>query len=248
VFFEIENPGVRRWEPMNSILKASTISIALTISVLPHLVFAQSINLTGTWLGTGYTCRGNEPPEKVRIVHKGDTVTATKVTGDDCITAGEITWRGTFKQGSFTVQHHVSDGPRPKRKWFIGGTVRVESADLLAVGSAAAPLTFRRIASDPVLPPGLAAAILAAVLAETLRTRRKSRATGWVEIELLDEAGEPVAGEAYRITLPDGSVREGVLDASGRARVEGFEPGPSQVTFPHIDAGLWRRAEEQVEA
>jgi hypothetical protein len=181
-------------------------------------------------------------------VHKGETVTATKITGDDCITAGEITWRGTFKQGSFTVQLHVSDGPRPKRKWFIGGTVRVESAHLLAVGSASAPLTFRRIASDPILPPGLLAAILGAVLAETLRTRRKSRATGWIEIELLDEAGEGVAGETYLITLPDGTLKEkGALNSKGWARVEGLPEGLLKVSFPNIDASLWRRAEEQAQ-
>jgi transposase len=34
----------------------------------------------------------------------------------------------------------------------------------------------------------------------------------WIEIELVDEAGNPVPGEQYNVTLPDGSVASGTLD------------------------------------
>jgi len=38
----------------------------------------------------------------------------------------------------------------------------------------------------------------------------------WIEIELVDEDGKPVPGEAYRITLPDGTtIDEGTLDDKG---------------------------------
>lgn len=56
----------------------------------------------------------------------------------------------------------------------------------------------------------------------------------WVEIVLLDEEGVPVADEKYSIQLPDGSTREGTLDAEGKARVEEIEPGTCFVTFPEI--------------
>ncbi|MGD0770043.1 MAG: hypothetical protein ABSB42_17800 [Tepidisphaeraceae bacterium] len=65
--------------------------------------------------------------------------------------------------------------------------------------------------------------------------------TGWIEIVLVDEQNNAVPGEAYAITLPDGeTVAEGTLDEKGFARVEGFDPGSCQVTFPDLDGGAWK--------
>src|SRR5213593_5207616 len=44
----------------------------------------------------------------------------------------------------------------------------------------------------------------------------KENKKGWIEIELVDEDGNPVSGEQYRIMLPDGeTVAEGTLDEQG---------------------------------
>jgi type VI secretion system secreted protein VgrG len=64
----------------------------------------------------------------------------------------------------------------------------------------------------------------------------------WIEIELVGEDDKPIAGEAYEITLPDGSVASGTLDAEGVARVEGFEPGTCKVCFPSLDKDAWEDA------
>ena len=64
----------------------------------------------------------------------------------------------------------------------------------------------------------------------------------WIEIVLLDEESNPVAGETYRVTLPDESVAEGTLDGNGFARVDGFDAGSCQVTFPNLDQDAWRNA------
>jgi hypothetical protein len=62
----------------------------------------------------------------------------------------------------------------------------------------------------------------------------------WIVIELLDDSDEPVAGERYAVTLPDGTVREGTLDDRGRATIEGIpEAGTCQVTFPDLDEAAW---------
>jgi hypothetical protein len=64
----------------------------------------------------------------------------------------------------------------------------------------------------------------------------------WIEIELLDDSGQPVPGEAYQIELPDGRVVRGRLDSEGKARFRNIDPGTCQVSFPEIDAAEWDAA------
>lgn len=71
----------------------------------------------------------------------------------------------------------------------------------------------------------------------------KPKGKSWIEIELVDEEDQPVPGEPYEITLPDGeSVASGTLDEKGFARVEGIEPGTCKVTFPKLDKEAWEKA------
>lgn len=65
--------------------------------------------------------------------------------------------------------------------------------------------------------------------------------TSWIEIEMLDEEDNPVPGETYQITLPDGSVAQGTLDENGFARIDGFDPGQCQITFPELDQEAWEK-------
>jgi type VI secretion system secreted protein VgrG len=62
----------------------------------------------------------------------------------------------------------------------------------------------------------------------------------WIEIVLVDQDDKPVPGEAYRITLPDGTtLAEGTLDDKGFAREDGIDPGTCKVTFPNLDKESW---------
>jgi len=63
----------------------------------------------------------------------------------------------------------------------------------------------------------------------------------WIEIEMVDEEDEPVAGVAYSIKLPDGTETTGTLDSEGFARVDGIEPGQCEVTFPKLDKSAWEK-------
>lgn len=65
----------------------------------------------------------------------------------------------------------------------------------------------------------------------------------WVAISLVDEEGNPVPGEPYEIVVPGGRVIRGSLDANGKARVTGIDPGICPVTFPRLDAQSWDRVE-----
>lgn len=66
--------------------------------------------------------------------------------------------------------------------------------------------------------------------------------TGWIEVALIGEDKKPIPGESYTVTLPDGSVAQGTLDEKGVARVEGFDPGSCQITFPNLDKDAWQSA------
>ena len=61
----------------------------------------------------------------------------------------------------------------------------------------------------------------------------------WIEIELLDDEGKPVAGERYFVELPDGSSLSGRTDGQGRARIEGVDPGTAKVSFPDLDKKMY---------
>lgn len=69
--------------------------------------------------------------------------------------------------------------------------------------------------------------------------QESSAETTWVEIEVLDEQGEPAQGVKYRIEIPGGTVRSGTLDAHGKARIEGINHGLCSLWFPDLHAADW---------
>ena len=57
----------------------------------------------------------------------------------------------------------------------------------------------------------------------------------WIEIELLDAQGAPMAETAYEVELPDGKTESGQLDAEGCARLEDIPHGVCKVRFPDLE-------------
>lgn len=57
----------------------------------------------------------------------------------------------------------------------------------------------------------------------------------WIEIELVDEEGDPVADEDYILHLPDGQERKGKLNSNGYAKEEDVPPGKIFVEFPNLE-------------
>ena len=78
--------------------------------------------------------------------------------------------------------------------------------------------------------------------ADSSASSTSSDTTHWIEIALVNEQNKPVAGEEYRITMPDGSVASGTTDDKGKARCEQIGAGTCKVAFPNIDADAWEKA------
>jgi hypothetical protein len=64
----------------------------------------------------------------------------------------------------------------------------------------------------------------------------------WVELELVDEDGNPVPNARYKLCLPDGTERVGTVGDDGRRREDGIPAGICKVTFPDFDAAEWEAA------
>lgn len=69
---------------------------------------------------------------------------------------------------------------------------------------------------------------------------QKQEKKSWIEIKLVDDAGNPVPGERVEVTLSDKTVWSGTLDGNGFARVEGIPPGQCKVVFPEHDKSCWK--------
>lgn len=70
----------------------------------------------------------------------------------------------------------------------------------------------------------------------------KQQKNSWIEIELVDEEDNPVPGEPFKVTLPDGTVFSGTLDEKGFAKIEGIKQGTCQITFTKLDKKAWEKA------
>jgi type VI secretion system secreted protein VgrG len=72
-------------------------------------------------------------------------------------------------------------------------------------------------------------------------TEEEIEEKSWIEIELVDEEDNPVPGEKYKVTLPNGKVAQGTLDQNGFAHIGGIDPGTCQITFPNLDKDAWEK-------
>jgi hypothetical protein len=65
----------------------------------------------------------------------------------------------------------------------------------------------------------------------------------WVQLELVDQDGQPVANEPFEVEDSNGNVRKGVLDEKGFGEVGGLAPGECQVSFPERQWKHWLQLE-----
>ncbi len=73
-------------------------------------------------------------------------------------------------------------------------------------------------------------------------TKPAGTGTHWIELEMVDEAEEPVVGELYVVQTPDGKEIRGGLDEKGQVRITGIKnPGSCIIKFPNLDLAVWER-------
>jgi hypothetical protein len=153
----------------------------------------------------------------------------------------------TIIMGSFTVMIGGKPAARMGDNCSHGGMITVGCPTVLIGDSGgggspqAATMSAARAAGKAFVPTNCAAkAAMAEHENSPLLKQGDPKKKSWVEVSLVDEAGQPVAYERYRVTAPDGSVREGFLDAQGLARVDGIDPGTCKITFPNLDKDAWK--------
>ncbi|MCC7497231.1 MAG: type VI secretion system tip protein VgrG [Bryobacterales bacterium] len=66
--------------------------------------------------------------------------------------------------------------------------------------------------------------------------------THWVEVEFIDDAGQPLPGVSYEVKLPDGSVSSGTTDEKGVGKITNIDPGNCEISFPNLDQDAWEEA------
>jgi type VI secretion system secreted protein VgrG len=73
---------------------------------------------------------------------------------------------------------------------------------------------------------------------KALEKVRKSRGTATVALQ--DSNGKALSSIRFRAELPDGTVTEGVTDASGNAAIPSSKEGDVKITFPDLEDDSWR--------
>jgi len=63
-----------------------------------------------------------------------------------------------------------------------------------------------------------------------------------IDLVLLDEDDKGIGSEPYRLVLSDGTVKEGSLDGGGRLLLTDIAAGQCRITFPRLDAEIWKKA------
>jgi uncharacterized Zn-binding protein involved in type VI secretion len=64
-----------------------------------------------------------------------------------------------------------------------------------------------------------------------------------ISFELVGEDGKGIPLEKYRVTLPDGSIREGMTGFNGGVTIGGIEvQGSCKISFPELDQDCWEEA------
>lgn len=85
----------------------------------------QPANLSGEWVGENYQCPvGTLHREKIKVTDTGAAIEAIKLGGDDCVPAGQVTFKGSREKLSCIVGL-----PGNPASGEVAGSIKVVSAN-----------------------------------------------------------------------------------------------------------------------
>jgi hypothetical protein len=169
---------------------------------------------------------------------------------DDDSSDGDGSWINPW-EAAYIAENHVSDDPPPavpaRQAPFVARNAGISSDtphDIDAV-SHALPLAPALPSLPPLQLPNIAKDALddaiGALPSAPPTVSSPCQENHWIEIVLVDQENQPIAGVAYKIVGPDGAIHAGTLDDTGLARVDGLPPGTCQVSFPDLEDADWDR-------
>ncbi|MBX7203225.1 MAG: gliding motility-associated C-terminal domain-containing protein [Bacteroidia bacterium] len=133
-----------------------TGKLLLALIIFSNHLFGQMSNLCGIWIAKSYQCYTVGPggtlafyfkDEIVLIEHVGNQTIATKVTGDDCVMAGQTTWQGSYTQNPFPVSVTLGS-PGASGNTHGSGTIQVLDSSHLV--SSFGGIQFRKATCDQI--------------------------------------------------------------------------------------------------
>lgn len=110
--------------------KSALLGVFLILNVISY---TQVEDLCGIWLGHNYQCWDStlngqlvNQTQVIRVEHIGDSVVATKITGDGCVPAGNVTWYGNYVSETFNATALAGNLENPASV-FVDRTITVEN-------------------------------------------------------------------------------------------------------------------------
>jgi hypothetical protein len=100
-------------------------------------------DLAGLWESEDYYCEGPRPREELEITVNGTLITATKVTGDNCVNAGQKTWEGDYADGQIAGVMYLGS-PSSTQLYEEPTTLTVQDIDTITTSQ----MTFRRVKDE----------------------------------------------------------------------------------------------------
>lgn len=111
----------------------------------------------------------------------------------------------------------------------MSGTVTVRPDQARALGGCA-DCRFEDVPREPPAPP-----VAEGPPPRSVILVDPAKADTYIGIELVDADDRPVPHERFVVTPPGMAPIEGTLDANGKVRIEGIEPGTCRIVFPNLD-------------
>ncbi len=88
--------------------------------------------------------------EKVMIQHLGDSITATKITGDEYVPAGKVTVRGTYSSNPFTAEQVCADKGYNNPNWYQITVKVIDASHFHVEGGCSGNVTWQRVGKTTV--------------------------------------------------------------------------------------------------